>query len=270
MGTNADKRARQNENRAAAGAAPSGARRTRTRLIVIGVVAIALVVAVVLALTRGDDTTTGKAASSTTSKSLLPAPPAGISLTKATPCPPAEGSAKRVKKFSGPPPMCTDPAKNNYTATFDTSEGSFTAELAAQTAPVTVNNFVVLSRYHYYDGTPFHRIVPGFVIQGGDGDGDPWGTNDLGYTIPDELPASSEAYGDDTLAMANSGPNSGASQFFVVLPGGGPQLGPSYSLFGKVTEGQDVVAKIGSFGDSAEKPTKSVVIKKLTINETPR
>lgn len=132
---------------------------------------------------------------------------------------------------------------------------------------MSVNNFVVLSRYHYYDGVPFHRIVPGFVIQAGDGDGDPWGNNDLGYTIQDELPASSAEYTDYSLAMANSGPNTNGSQFFVVLPGGGKQLQPAYSLFGQVTEGQDVVDAIGKLGDAQQKPTEAVVIKSVKITE---
>ena len=197
----------------------------------------------------------------------LPRPPEGITLTDKTPCPPAAGTEKRVERFAGPPPTCINPDAS-YTATFSTTKGDFTATLDSKKAPVSVNNFVVLSRYHFYDGVPFHRIVPGFVIQAGDGDGDPWGNNDLGYSIHDELPASSAEYVDYSLAMANSGPNTNGSQFFVVLPGGGAQLQPNYSWFGQVTQGQDVVAAIGALGNAEQKPTEAVIINSVRIDET--
>ena len=274
MGTNADKRARQRDNRTAAAAAqPGGAPRSRALLVGITLAVVAVVAVVVFAMTRDDSTSTKAArndATTTSTVDILPAPAKGVALSVATPCPPQEGSAKRVSTFAGAPPMCIDPATTKYSATFDTTEGSFTAELDAATSPVTVNNFVVLSRYHYYDGVPFHRIVPNFVIQAGDGDGPPWGQNQLGYTVPDELPTSADAYKDYSLAMANAGPNTGASQFFVILPGGGARLGPNYSPFGQVTQGQDVVDKIGALGDAQEKPTKAVVINKVTISEAPR
>lgn len=240
---------------------------------------VAIIVAGVWILTgSGDDTKTAASSTTTTTAAngssttvdsqaaTLERPPKGITLSTETPCPPADGTEKRVEKFAGPPPTCID-ASATYTATFSTTKGDFTALLNTQKAPVSVNNFVVLSRYHFYDGVPFHRIVPGFVIQAGDGDGEPWGNNDLGYTIQDELPATSAEYTDYSLAMANSGPNTNGSQFFVVLPGGGKQLQPSYSLFGQVTEGQDVVDAIGKLGDAQQKPTEAVVIKSVKITE---
>jgi peptidyl-prolyl cis-trans isomerase B (cyclophilin B) len=278
MGTSADKHARQKERRSRLEAAQAEVERKdkRRRLLTglgAGLAVVALILGVV-AMTGGGgsssaDGSSTTLASTTTVKdaATLPTPPKGLTLTEPTPCPPAAGSAKRVQKFAGPPPTCIDPAKK-YSATFDTTEGSFTAELDSGRAPVTVNNFVVLSRYHFYDGVPFHRIVPGFVIQAGDGDGEPWGNNDLGYTIQDELPASSDEYKDSSLAMANAGPNTNGSQFFIVLPGGGPRLNPpNYSLFGQVTQGQDVVNKIGTYANG-EAPTKAVVIKTVTINES--
>ncbi|MCP4435067.1 MAG: peptidylprolyl isomerase [Actinomycetia bacterium] len=188
-----------------------------------------------------------------------------------TPCPPVEGSGERQEVFDGPPEFCIDPQTTAYTATFVTSEGNFTAELDAVAAPETVNNFVVLSRYHYYDGTPIHRVVPGFVIQGGDGDGAPYGSNDLGYAIDDELPESSAAYTDYSLAMANAGPDTNGSQFFVVLPGGGGGLQPLYSWFGQVTEGQSVVDTIAALGQPATDgpPTSDVTVETVEITEAP-
>ena len=285
MGTNADKHARQKEGRnarlAEARKQMAASSRRRKAVSAVGVlIGVAVIIGGILILTKDDTppggttttTTAAPDASTTTATAAkaadLPAPPAGITLDKATPCPPASGSAKRVVKFAGPPPTCIDPAAT-YTATFSTTKGDFTAKLDPEKAPITVNNFVVLARYHFYDGVPFHRIVPGFVIQGGDGDGDPWGNNDLGYEIPDELPASSADYTDYSLAMANSGPNTNGSQFFVVLPGGGAKLNPAnYSLFGQVTEGQDVVDAIGKLGNADQKPTEAVVVDTVTITET--
>ena len=279
MGTSAEKHARQKERRSRLEEAQAEMdKKARTRRLYTGLGAGLAVVALivgVIAMTGGDDkkessdgsTTTLATTTTVKDAAALPTPPKGLTLTEATPCPPAAGSAKRVEKFAGPPPTCIDPAKK-YTATFSTTDGDFTADLDADRAPVSVNNFVVLSRYHFYDGVPFHRIVPGFVIQAGDGDGEPWGNNDLGYSIQDELPASSDEYKDSSLAMANAGPNTNGSQFFVVLPGGGPKLNPAnYSLFGQVTQGQDVVNRIGTYANG-EAPTKAVVIKSVTINES--
>jgi len=285
VGTNADKHARQKQHRDRLAEArqqvDATAKRRRLMTIIGGVLGLAIVIGIIVVLTSGggddetaDATTTTAADGSTPTTTPaggepaeLPGPPPGATLTSATECPPADGSAERVQVFAGAPPECIDPAAT-YTATFDTSEGSFTAELDAKAAPTTVNNFVVLSRYHYYDGVPFHRVVPGFVIQAGDGDGEPWGNNDLGYEFEDELPADSSAYADYSLAMANAGPDTNGSQFFVVLPGGGQQLQPLYSYFGQVTEGQDVVDAIGALGTPSQEPSKAVLINSITITET--
>jgi len=283
VGTSAEKHARQKQARSsklqeATVRARQSSRRRRVVTVIGVLLGVGIIVAGVWILTgSGDDdttegsTTTTTAGDSTTTTAAdaaeLPRPPEGITLTEKTPCPPAAGTEKRVERFAGPPPTCIDPDAS-YTATFSTTKGDFTATLDSKKAPVSVNNFVVLSRYHFYDGVPFHRIVPGFVIQAGDGDGDPWGNNDLGYSIHDELPASSAEYVDYSLAMANSGPNTNGSQFFVVLPGGGAQLQPNYSWFGQVTQGQDVVAAIGALGNAEQKPTEAVIINSVRIDET--
>ncbi len=283
MGTNAEKHARQKERRSRVDEARRqvevNARRRRLMTIVGSVIAVVVVIGAVVALTGGDDESADDATTSTVAGDTttvpestgaeLPAPPPGATLTDPTECPPAQGAAERVQKFAGPPPECIDPAAT-YTATFATTQGDFTATLDAEAAPLAVNNFVVLARYRYYDGVPFHRVVPGFVIQAGDGDGDPWGNNDLGYSIEDELPDDASAYTDYSLAMANSGPDSNGSQFFVVLPGGGAQLQPLYSYFGQVTEGTEVVDAIGALGTpAAEAPSEVVLIDSVTITETP-
>lgn len=251
-------------------------------MAIVGVVIAAVVVIVaIVALTGGDEggdeaaeststTVADDATSSTTVPDApgaeLPAPTAGAQLSEPTECPPADGAEERVQVFADAPPECIDPAAT-YTATFRTSHGEFTATLDATAAPITVNNFVVLSRYRYFDSVPFHRVVPGFVIQAGDGDGEPWGNNDLGYTIPDELPADASAYTDYSLAMANAGPDTNGSQFFVVLPGGGAQLGPAYTRFGEVTEGREVIDAIGALGNASQQPTEVVLIESVTISE---
>ena len=276
MGTNADKHARQKERRNRVDEArrqvERKAKRNRQMAIAGSVLAILVVIAAVVAMTRSDDSADQVDGSTTTTAASdaaeLPAPPAGITLSAETECPPETGSPERVQKFAGPPPECIDPAAT-YTATFATTEGEFTATLDAQAAPIAVNNFVVLARYHFYDGVPFHRIVPGFVIQAGDGDGAPWGSNDLGYEFEDELPNDSGAYTDYSLAMANAGAGTNGSQFFVVLPGGGAQLQPNYTKFGQVTQGTDVVDSIGALGTATQEPSKAVLIDSVTIVETP-
>lgn len=293
VATNSDKHARQKENRSRVDAAraeiESQARRKKL-FTFAGVVAVLLIaIAALVSLTGGSDdkdvdakgsnsktpaeTESTQSAESTTPDApgeavTLPAPAKGATLTSATKCPPAEGAAERVQKFAGTPPDCLS-AGMTYSATFDTTEGSFTATLDREAAPKAVNNFVVLSRYHYYDGVPFHRIISGFVIQAGDGDGEPWGNNDLGYSFEDELPKDSSAYKDYSLAMANSGPDTNGSQFFVVLPGGGAKLQPLYTMFGQVIEGQDVVDKIGALNDGSENPTKVILINSVKITESP-
>lgn len=260
----------------------SAARRKSLAISGLAVLLCVIIIGLVVTLTGSDKdtennaksgdstTTTTPETDSTAPESAaaeLPMPPAGVTLTDATPCPPEQGSEERVQAFAGPPPTCIEDGVN-YTATFNTTEGNFTAKLDAKAAPIAVNNFVVLSRYRFYDGVPFHRIITGFVIQGGDGDGPPWGNNELGYSFEDELPDSSSAYTDYSLAMANAGTDTNGSQFFVVLPGGGSQLQPLYTRFGEVTEGRDVIDAIGQMSDGGESPTKAVVINSVTITSS--
>src|SRR5271165_469437 len=182
----------------------------------------------------------------------------------ATPeCPAADGSSQQRRSFEGEPPMCIDPAKR-YTATITTSKGTLVAELDPLAAPKTVNNFVFLARYHYFDGIVFHRIIPGFVIQGGDPEGT--GRGGPGYRFADELPKAGR-YQIGSLAMANAGPDTNGSQFFVISGPDGAALPPQYSLFGAVVSGAEVVAAIDAVGTRAGTPTEQVVIESVTIAE---
>jgi cyclophilin family peptidyl-prolyl cis-trans isomerase len=160
--------------------------------------------------------------------------------------------------------MVIDTGKR-YTATMVTSHGTLVIALDPLAAPKTVNSFVFLARYHYYDGIVFHRIIPGFVLQGGDPTGT--GTGGPGYKFEDELPAPGR-YQVGSLAMANAGPNTNGSQFFIISGPDGVRLPPQYALFGAVVSGGDVVTKIDALGTRSGKPAEKVVIESVTIAES--
>jgi cyclophilin family peptidyl-prolyl cis-trans isomerase len=182
-----------------------------------------------------------------------------------TPCPAADGSSERKTKFDGPPPMCIDPAKS-YTAEMVTSMGSLTIALDPIAAPNTVNSFVFLARYHYYDGIIFHRIIRDFVCQGGDPTGT--GRGGPGYQFADELPKPGR-YEIGSVAMANAGPNTNGSQFFLISGNQGVGLPPHYSLFGKIVKGLDVLEAMQSVDtDRSDRPKEDVVINSVTITES--
>ncbi len=182
-----------------------------------------------------------------------------------TPCPESDGSSPKRQRFDEPPQMCIDPGKQ-YTATMETSLGSMTIHLDAATAPKTVNNFVTLARYHYYDGVVFHRIINGFMCQGGDPDGT--GRGGPGYRFEDELPRPGR-YEIGSLAMANAGPNTNGSQFFIVSGPSGVGLPAQYSLFGKVVSGLDVLDEMQQVKtDRNDRPLTDVVISSVTISES--
>ena len=179
------------------------------------------------------------APSPSASSSPLPAPPdrcTGRSFGGALQPlnPPAD-----IHKYSAPPPMTIDTAKL-YEATITTPKGTILLCLDPQLAPNTVNNFVTLARNHFYDGLKWHRVVADFVIQGGDPLGT--GSGGPGYQFADEPVKASYAVG--AVAMANSGPNTNGSQFFICIGSQCPPLQPQYNLFGTVVSGQDVAGKI--------------------------
>lgn len=180
-------------------------------------------------------------------------------------CPSADGSSERRTSFSEPPPMCIDPGAT-YTAEMVTSMGSMTLHLDAAGAPRTVNNFVFLARYHYFDGLGFHRIINGFMCQGGCPEGS--GRGNPGYRFEDELPKPGR-YEIGSLAMANAGPNTNGSQFFIVSGPSGVSLPPQYSLFGKVVAGLDVLDEMQRVKTGpGDRPLEPVVIESVTISET--
>jgi cyclophilin family peptidyl-prolyl cis-trans isomerase len=178
--------------------------------------------------------------------------------------PAADGSSPKRQKFGERPEMVIDPAKR-YSAAMVTSKGTMQIHLDPIGAPKTVNNFVFLARYHYYDGIVFHRIIPGFMLQGGDPQGT--GRGGPGYRFEDELPKPGR-YEIGSLAMANAGPDTNGSQFFIVSGPNGVGLPPKYSLFGKVVSGLEVVKAIEAAGSGSGKPNETVTIESVTITES--
>ncbi len=292
MGT--DKRERQKANRQLrleelAKAQQQQKFKRRGLLIGIGIVA-AVLLAFLFSLFGGDDdageaqdTTTsaaaaGEAIGTSVPVSTLPpvstvAPAAtvpGAAITGTTPCPPDDGSAERTITFEHPPPTCIDEAKT-YTAEITTNVGSMTVELDATKAPNAVNNFVVLARYHFFDGIVCHRAIPGFVVQCGDPEGT--GSGGPGYEFPDELPAEGE-YVVGSLAMANSGADTNGSQFFIITGDQGAALPADYTLFGQVTEGLDTTVKeLDALGNAdpasnGVPPLGLIQIESVTITES--
>jgi cyclophilin family peptidyl-prolyl cis-trans isomerase len=178
--------------------------------------------------------------------------------------------ARPRRTYPAPPRRTIDPAAR-YTATIETSCGDIVVALDARAAPIAVNNFVFLARQGFYDGLTFHRAVAGFVIQGGDPEGT--GRGGPGYVFEDELPG--DGYPPGSVAMANAGPDTNGSQFFIVT-GDASSLPDDYTRFGRVTRGLDVARSIESFADpaadpadpSSQAPTETIWIDRVTIAES--
>jgi cyclophilin family peptidyl-prolyl cis-trans isomerase len=264
-------------------------RRSLITGIVVGVVAL-VVVAVGMGVLLGDEgpsasTSVAPAASSSGSPSASAEPgsktgtvtPTAANETGDVACgaeaPPEAGKPK--PQFAGPPPMTID-EKATYRATMVTSCGTIVIELDAKRAPRTVNSFVFLAEKGFFDGQHFHRLDTSIdVIQGGDPTGT--GAGGPGYAIPDELNGKL-TYTTGTLAMANAGPNTGGSQFFIITGPNGTNLdaNPNYTIFGHVVEGLDVAQRIqrlpildpqaAAQGDlSGQRPRDAVYIEEVTI-----
>ncbi|MEX2194804.1 MAG: peptidylprolyl isomerase [Thermoleophilaceae bacterium] len=192
------------------------------------------------------------------------------------------GTATGEDTGSGCPEVAQPPAKEEggeeepdgeldasatHEVTVQTSCGDFTITLDVESAPATTASFVALAEKGFYDDTFFHRIVPGFVIQGGDPTGT--GAGGPGYSTLDE-PASDAAYTKGVVAMAKAGnepPGTSGSQFFVVT-GEDAGLPPEYAIIGEVTDGMDVVERIGALGDPTEQPLQVITIEGMEVEES--
>jgi cyclophilin family peptidyl-prolyl cis-trans isomerase len=215
----------------------------------------ALAAAATLALAAcGDDSTVDDASAGT-----------GGAATTTDGCAPADGSATKTTSFTEAPPMCLQDGKT-YVATIETNNGTVHVNLRNDIAPNTVNSFVNLARYHYFDGTTCHRAIRNFVVQCGDptatGQGGP------GYEFADELDKI-EPYRIGSVAMANAGPNTNGSQFFIITGDDGAALPPNYTLFGQIIDDDlGVVQGLDALANSADgPPLQPIDITKVTIDE---
>ena len=165
-----------------------------------------------------------------------------------SPLPTRTTMSSTKKTYTSPPPMIIDTNKQ-YTAVIETNKGKLVLELFAKDVPKMVNNFVFLAREGFYDGVAFHRVIPGFMAQGGDPTGT--GSGDPGYKFADEFTSHKHVTG--AVSMANAGPNTNGSQFFITYAPQ-PHLDGKHSVFGQLTEGMDVLQKLVN-GDVMQKVT---------------
>jgi cyclophilin family peptidyl-prolyl cis-trans isomerase len=234
MGT--DKRNRKKENRRQKldDMAKQQQRKRTRKLATRAAIFIAVIVGIALIISVSGDSDSSST-SDTTVAATAPTQVEGRAITGDTPCPATDGSEARAATFEKAPSNCLEAGKT-YTAVVTTNKGEFTIVLDQNKAPLATNSFITLARYKYFDNTQCHRAIPDFVVQCGDptatGSGGP------GYSFADELPEAGE-YKLGSIAMANSGPNTNGSQFFIITGDQGITLPPSYTLFGQVTDGLD-------------------------------
>jgi peptidyl-prolyl cis-trans isomerase B (cyclophilin B) len=271
-----EKRARQRAAREARLEAERQAQKRRKtfRNGAIVVVIIGVVVLVAFLLSNHNNKTVqsqSKVTTTTTatgkSNAALQAKANEVAVKAGCPASPTTPTAAAKQKYTAAPPLTIDTTKD-YTATVKTTTGTFEVALDAKSAPQTVNNFVFLANKGYFNCGSFFRVIPGFVLQ----TGNPTQTNqgkEPGYTIPDELPPKAanpaQQYPLGSLVMANTGaPNTGGSQFFIVSGTQGESLPNTYSLFGQVTSGMNVIATIDKQGSSSGIPP-DVTQRMLTV-----
>ena len=269
MGT--DKRNRKKENRRQRldDLAKQQQRKRTRKLATRAAIFIAVVVgvALIISVSGGSNSTS---TNDTTVDTTATAPVEGRAITGETPCPAVDGSEARAATFENAPSNCLDASKT-YTAVVTTNKGEFSIVLDQNKAPLAANSFVTLARYKYFDNTQCHRAILDFVVQCGDptatGSGGP------GYSFADELPQAGE-YKLGSIAMANSGPNTNGSQFFIITGDQGITLPPSYTLFGQVTNGLDTTVpalNAASNPDPAANgvpPLETITIVSVVITES--
>lgn len=204
----------------------------------------------------------------------LPTAPAPTSAPAAQPTSrPANASASSqgqpgggsAKKYDAPPQMSIDQSAG-YTANIKTNKGNIVIELIPASAPKTVNNFVFLANDGFYNGVIFHRVIPNFMIQGGDPTGT--GMSGPGYKFGDEIDRSLSFEKPGILAMANSGPGTNGSQFFITTAST-PHLNGNHTIFGKVLKGQEIADAISNVPrDANNKPNDPIVIQGIEITKS--
>ncbi len=255
----------------------------KSNLKTIAVVAVVAFIAVACGDSTGDTTTAAPAATTNAPAATTTTPPPTTAVpldvatvpaqnyeefrAQETACGAEPPPVAEARTFEAPEDLGLDPSQP-IRARIETSCGDLVVELDPSIAPVTVNSFVFLAQQGYFDGTASHRVIPGFVMQAGDptatGRGNP------GYALPDELPPAGYFYERGVLAMANAGPNSGGSQFFIMLADAG--LPPAYSIFGRLVEGDEVLDVIaglplGNRGTEVSVPLQTLYVERVVIIE---
>lgn len=258
--------------------AAAAAKRRKRLLAAIGLlIVVTLVAGLIGALVSGGSTDPTAARSTTTSTSTTASttPPAslapvapGATLTEATPCPAEDGSSPRTTSFAGPPPVCIDTAFT-YQAVVHTTVGDITLQLNSAETPTAVNNFVVLSRYHYYDGQPFAPIVTKTLVgveaafAGSDRTASP------GYELPSEVPPQGQLNGAFTVAfipLSDSG--SYDAPFFIATFGGPVELDTPATVFGMVLDGDETLKAIDQAGSTTGRPSQEILITSIDVTQS--
>lgn len=259
----------------------------RRSLSLLGLLAAIVLIVVLVGSNGSKKPSAAGTSTSTSTSSTTQAPPTTAALQSSAVAPscPSAHETKRLVWFTKAPPNCI-PKTAVYLATFKTSVGDFTVRMPAASSYAAVNNFVFLARWNFYNGTFFHRIIPGFVVQGGDPTGTGYGGphHYPGYEFTGNYPPEScktkpsgpSCYkvGDFVMANSNSNPqkqnaSTDGSQFFIVLPGGQSQLNtePTYTIFGKVQSGMSVVEQIGKDGTQAGTPKVKIYVNSVTVQQ---
>jgi cyclophilin family peptidyl-prolyl cis-trans isomerase len=270
-------RARQNARIASRQQEVAASRRRRRVVAIVGAVLLLAVVAGTLGARTSDDDTASPSTSSTSTTGStapplddLPIQPAGEQLTTPTTCPAEDGSSPRVTSFAGPPPMCIDPSMF-YEARITTTKGDVVVQLNPEQAVNAVNNFVVLSRYHYYDGQPFTTIVS---RQSASVEGifdNPPGVTSPGYTLPEEVPDQGQVFFPGSMAMIPEpgAPDDGYGGAFLLatfeLAPGIPQ---TVTQFGIMLDGQDVLIALEKASSRTGIPTELISIESIAVRPT--
>jgi cyclophilin family peptidyl-prolyl cis-trans isomerase len=258
-------------------------RKTLRRSVIVGIIAVLVIGTGALLFAGGKSpatttttttTTSTTSTSSTTTSTTTTVPVAGQitqakanALAVAAGCPTSTATRVNTLTFSKAPAMTINTAKTYY-AHFTTTAGSFVVKLDAATAPITTNNFVFLAAHNFYKCVIFHRVIPGFMIQGGDPTGT--GTGGPGYTIGDEYPtAGNPTYPLYSIAMANqNAAHTGGSQFFIVTGAAGETLPATYSLFGQVVSGVKAVEIIQNAGNPSSTTGVPPIVTHRILNIT--
>jgi peptidyl-prolyl cis-trans isomerase B (cyclophilin B) len=269
-------RARQARARAEEQRAALARRQRRTLALVALVLLLALLAGTAGALfgDRGSSRTAATASTSTTaSTTTVPAtgsaeltfPAPGTAMSGPTPCPAEDGSSPKVTRFEGPPPRCIDPTRF-YEAVLHTTVGDLKLLLNPEQAPNAVNNFVVLARYHYYDGQPFTTILPRKAAQIRPRF-EPPETDSPGYTLPGEAPERGQIFVPGTIAFVPATPDTDdyAASFVLATFELAADLPQNFTSFGLMLDGQQTLIAIDRSGSEAGSPTRAVVIDSITI-----